>query len=80
MVKNFEEKYQNNHLNDTFSLKIANISLQKQNFPGIWSKISSTNCNFLQIFRYFCKKIIKDQDIHLNDTFSLKIAKISLKK
>ena len=28
-----EEKDPNIHLNDKFSLKIANISLQKQNFP-----------------------------------------------
>ena len=33
--KFLEEKNQNIHLNDEFPLKIANISLQKQNFPGM---------------------------------------------
>ena len=33
--KSLEEKDQNINLNDKFPLKIANLSLQKQNFPGI---------------------------------------------
>ena len=36
LVKRFDkEKKQNIHLNNTFSLKTAKISLQKQHFPGI---------------------------------------------
>ena len=48
-----------------------------QNFPGIWSKIVS-KCNFFTNFQIFMKE--KDRNIHLNDTFPLKIAKISLQK
>ena len=43
-------------------------------FPGIWSQMLTK----MLIFRHFCKK--KQQNIYLNDKFSLKIAKISLLK
>ena len=33
--KSLEEKDLNIHLNDKFPLKLANIPLQKQNFPGM---------------------------------------------
>ena len=48
-----------------------------QNVLGILSKIAS-KCNFFTNFQNFLEEI--DQNIHLNDEFPLKIAKISLQK
>ena len=47
-----------------------------QTFPGIWSKIASKMSFFFTNFQIFLEE--KDQNIHLNDIFPLKIAKMSL--
>ena len=50
-----------------------------QNFPGIWSKIASTNLIiFFRNFQQFSEE--KNQNIHINDKFPLKIANTSLQK